>query len=242
MSDPTKPSVPTMVTSVSTSDAPSPSGNPPAEAPLRAVDGRVPGRRGLATRQRLLECTITLLGTTPYRDLKVTDITRAAGTSPATFYQYFVDLETVLLAVAEQTADDGQQLIELITDRSWKGASGVTSAEALVDGFIDFWRTHRPTLRVLDLLSTEGDRRFRHVRTVMLNGMTRALAGEIATVQGRDPDVDPMAMAGALIGMLPQMAGHQGGFEAWDIPFPQVREAMIRLIYWGVNGPKVPKR
>ena len=80
-------------------------GNPP----LRAVDGRVPGRRGLATRKRLVECTIDLLATTSYRDLKVTDITRAAGTSPATFYQYFVDLETVLLAVAEQTVEEGQR-------------------------------------------------------------------------------------------------------------------------------------
>jgi hypothetical protein len=51
-----------------------------------------------------------------------------------------------------------------------------------------------------------------------------------------------MAMAGSLIGMLPQMAGHQGGFEAWDISFAHVRDAMIRLIYWGVNGPKVPRR
>ena len=49
-------------------------------------------------------------------------------------------------------------------------------------------------------------------------------------------------MAGALIGLLPQMAGHQGGFEAWDIPFADVREAMIRLIYWGVTGPKIPRR
>jgi AcrR family transcriptional regulator len=209
---------------------------------LRAVDGRVPGRRGLATRQRLLECTIELLGSTPYRDLKVTDITRAAGTSPATFYQYFVDLETVLLAVAEQTAEEGQQLVDLIKGQQWKGNTGIDSAEQLVDGFIDFWRTHRPTLRVLDLLSTEGDRRFRNIRVVMLNGMTKALATEIEAVQGSDCDVDPMAMAGALIGMLPQMAGHQGGFEAWDIPFDQVRESMIRLIYWGVNGPKVPKR
>jgi AcrR family transcriptional regulator len=210
--------------------------------PLRAVDGRVPGRRGLATRQRLLECTIELLGTTPYRDLKVTDITRAAGTSPATFYQYFVDLETVLLAVAEQTAEDGQRLVGLIAGQPWKGAAGVASAEALVDGFLDFWRSHRPTLRVLDLLSTEGDKRFRHLRVVMLNGMTKALAAEIETVQGKDADIDPMAMAGSLIGMLPQMAGHQGGFEAWDISFAHVREAMIRLIYWGVNGPKIPKR
>jgi AcrR family transcriptional regulator len=201
----------------------------------------VPGRRGLATRQRLLECTIDLLSSTPYRDLKVTDITRAAGTSPATFYQYFVDLETVLLAVAERTAEEGQQLVGLIAGQRWKGAAGVASAERLVDGFIDFWRTHRPTLRVIDLLSTEGDKRFRHTRVVMLNGMTKALAVEIEAVQGNDSDIDPMAMAGSLIGMLPQMAGHQGGFEAWDISFAHVREAMIRLIYWGVNGPKVPK-
>ena len=159
--------LPVTIATVATSDAPSTSRSTRTTPPLRAVDGRVPGRRGLATRQRLLECTVELLGTTPYRDLKVTDITRAAGTSPATFYQYFVDLETVLLAVAEQTAAEGQQLIELIADRPWKGAAGVASAEGLVDGFIDFWRTHRPTLRVLDLLSTEGDKRFRHLRVVM---------------------------------------------------------------------------
>jgi AcrR family transcriptional regulator len=210
--------------------------------PLRAVDGRVPGRRGLATRKRLVECTIDLLANTSYRDLKVTDITRAAGTSPATFYQYFVDLESVLLAVAEQTVEEGQQLVELISGRQWGGSAGVTSAEELVDGFLDFYRTHRPTLRVVDLLSTEGDRRFRHLRTLILNGMTKALAAEIEQVQGKNAEVDPMAMAGTLIGLLPQMAGHQGGFEAWDIPFAHVREAMIRLIYWGVTGPKVPKR
>ena len=72
--------------------------------------------------------------------------------------------------------------------------------------------------------------------------MTKALAAEIDAVQGSDAEVDSMAMAGVLIGMLPQMAGHQVGFEAWDIPFTQVREAMIRLIYWGVTGPKVSKR
>jgi AcrR family transcriptional regulator len=213
-------------------------------APLRAVDGRVPGRRGLATRQRLLECTIDLLATTPYRDLKVTDITRAAGTSPATFYQYFVDIEAVLLAIAEQTVDEGRQLAALITGRPWKGAAGVTSAEALVDGFLEFWRDHRSTLRVVDLLSTEGDKRFRHSRVLMLNAMTKALATEIAELQGDKgaSGVEPMAMAGALIGMLVNLAGHRAGFEAWDIRFDEVREAMVRLIYWGVTGPKLPRR
>lgn len=211
-------------------------------SPLRAVDGRVPGRRGLATRQRLLECTIDLLATTPYRDLKVTDITRAAGTSPATFYQYFVDIEAILLAIAEQAVDEGRQLAELINGRPWKGAAGVASAEGLVDGFLEFWRDHRSTLRVVDLLSTEGDKRFRHQRVLMLNAMTKALAEEIADLQGDDKGVDPMAMAGALIGMLVNLAGHRAGFEAWDIRFDEVREAMVRLIYWGVTGPKLPRR
>src|SRR3954468_3239646 len=215
-----------------------------AAAPLRAVDGRVPGRRGLATRLRAVECTIDLLAATPYRDLKVTDITRAAGTSPATFYQYFVDIEAILLAVAEQAVEEGRQLAALITGKPWKGAAGVASAEGLVDGFLEFWRDHRSTLRVVDLLSTEGDKRFRHQRVLMLNAMTKTLAAEIEELQGdaKSAGVDPMAMAGALVGMLVNLAGHRAGFEAWDIRFDEVREAMVRLIYWGVTGPKLPRR
>src|SRR3954451_24819141 len=168
-------------------------------APLRAVDGRVAGRRGLATRQRLLDCTIDLLESTPYRDLKVTDITRAAGTSPATFYQYFVDIEAILLAVAEQTVEEGRQLAALIAGPPWKGAAGVASAEVLVDRFLEFWPDHRSTLRVVALLSTEGDKRFRHQRVLMLNSMTKALAAEITQLQGdaTTAGLDPMAMAGA---------------------------------------------
>jgi AcrR family transcriptional regulator len=208
---------------------------------LRAVDGRVPGRRGLATRGKLIDCTIRLLATTPYRDLKITDITRAAGTSPATLYQYFVDLEDLLLAVADRAAEDALALVDLMSDPRWKGAGGVLSAEALVDGFLGFWRTHRPTLRVVDLLSTEGDKRFRHKRVMILNPLTRSLAAAIERVNP-DAGVDPMAMAGVLVGMLAQVAGHQSGFEAWEIRFSEVREAMIRLIYWGVTGPWVPSR
>ena len=68
-----------------------------SEAELRAADGRVPGRRGRATRTRLLECTSDMLATTSFRELKVIDIAREANTSPATFYQYFADVEQFLL-------------------------------------------------------------------------------------------------------------------------------------------------
>ena len=41
---------------------------------MRAADGRVPGRRGRATRQRLIECTREMLKTTSYRELKVVNL------------------------------------------------------------------------------------------------------------------------------------------------------------------------
>ena len=74
------------------------------DSDLRAADGRVPGRRGRATRQRLLEQTLSMIGDTSFRDLKVVDIAREAGTSPATFYQYFPDVEAAILALAEDMA------------------------------------------------------------------------------------------------------------------------------------------
>ena len=53
----------------------------------------------------LLDCTLGMLQDTSYRDLKVVDIAREAGTSPATFYQYFPDVESAILALAEEMAD-----------------------------------------------------------------------------------------------------------------------------------------
>src|SRR6185295_33248 len=84
---------------------------------LRAADGRVPGRRGRATRQRLLEQTAEMLRTSSYRDLKVVDIARAAGTSPATFYQYFPEVESAILALAEEMSQTGGvQLSSIVRD------------------------------------------------------------------------------------------------------------------------------
>ena len=74
---------------------------------LRASDGRVPGRRGRATRQRLLDCTAEMLRTTSYRAIKVIDIAREAGTSPATFYQYFPDVESAILVLADDMVAKG---------------------------------------------------------------------------------------------------------------------------------------
>jgi AcrR family transcriptional regulator len=65
-----------------------------------ALDGRALGQRGARTRRRLLDATSQLLETEGIRDLRVVEIARVVGTSPATFYQYFRDVDDAVLALA----------------------------------------------------------------------------------------------------------------------------------------------
>src|SRR6266508_4546963 len=50
-----------------------------------ALDGRPLGKRGAATRRRLLDATARLLESHGVRDLRVVDIAREVGTPPATW-------------------------------------------------------------------------------------------------------------------------------------------------------------
>jgi len=213
--------------------------HPADDDDLRAADGRVPGRRGRATRQRLLECTSDMLTTTSYRDVKVIDIAREAGTSPATFYQYFADVETAILVLAEEMAQQGRHLTAIITDGSWAGPGAFATSLELVDAFLAFWDDHRPVLRVMDLATDEGDGRFQKIRVRLLNDITNALADVTRASQtagGLPKAIDPMAAAGILVSMLAHTAAHQYGFEFWGIRTAKLRESMARQVSWGVTG------
>ena len=186
----------------------------PPDIDLRAVDGRLPGRRGLATRKRLLAATASLLETTGYRDLKVVEVAREAGTSPATFYQYFPDAESaVLVLAAELTEAWHYELATLVADGDWMGNPDGAARHAS-EGFLGFWTAHRAVLGVLDLASTEGDERFRDLRTWLLNGPTAAMV-DVAVASGAAGD--PMAAAGVLVAMLAHVSNHQVGLERWGV-------------------------
>lgn len=210
---------------------------------LRAADGRRPGRRGLATRQRLLDCTATMLGSGAYRELKVVDIAREAGTSPATFYQYFADVESAVVVLAEEMAAQGKRFGDHVRASQWRGRRGYAAAEELVDEVIAFWEEHRAVLRVVDLATDEGDGRFANVRTRLLNDMNNALAEAIGEMQagGRVPgDVDSHAVAGVLVSMLVHVAAHRYGFEFWGVRTADLRTSMARIVFWSISGQKPP--
>lgn len=211
---------------------------------VRTVDGRVAGRRGQATRQKLLECLSEMLSTSPYRDVKVIDVARMAGTSPATFYQYFPDVEGAVLELAEEMAKEGAVLTGLVADRTWAGKAAWSAAEELVDGFLSFWRKHDAILRVVDLGAAEGDKRFYKIRMKILNPVTNSLSDAVKELQDKgrvDKSVSPAAVAGSLVAMLAAVAAHQKGFTSWGVKQAELKPNLALLVHLGVTGKKPTK-
>lgn len=205
----------------------------------RAVDGRVPGRRGRATREKLLDATAKLLDTESYRDVKVVDIARLAGTSPATFYQYFSDVEAAVLILAERMADEGEQLAAIVQNANWSGKAGFDATLGLIDTVLEFWQRHGAVLRVVDLTIAEGDKRFRAIRNRLLQPVTVALRDEIARLAAEDKHlegVDPASQAASLVSMIVHVAAHRKGLTAWGAGDAALRESLARITYWGVTA------
>ena len=211
---------------------------PVAEERLRAADGRIPGRRGRQTRDRLLDATAAMLETQSYRDLSVVDVARSVGTSPATFYQYFADVEAAILVLAGRMVEDGDRLRVAVAEASWTGRAARESAEALVDQFLSFWRTHGAVLRVVDLAIAEGDQRFRAIRNELLGPITEGLRDAAADL-GRT-DHDPSAAGAVLVSMLAHVAEHQSGLANWGAGIDGVRDTMVAIVHWVLTGRKPP--
>jgi AcrR family transcriptional regulator len=212
---------------------------------IAATDGRVPGRRGRATRMRLLESTAELLATTAWRSIKVIDIARQAGTSPATFYQYFENVEQAILVMAEELMEGAGTLAELV-DGDWSEAASWETARGVVEGFMTYWEANRAVFRVVELATEEGDLRFQGLRVRALNAVTVTLARVIASgaSSGRGAaspaGADAMAVAATLISMLAHVAAHRYGFEFWGIRTTAMVDSQTRVLHWAVTGRPAP--
>jgi len=203
-----------------------------------ALDGRALGKRGALTRRRLLDATARLLEDHGVRDLRVVDIARAVGTSPASFYQYFRDVEEAVLALAEEAGEELAPLHDLLA-RDWAGERGLAGARDLLDAFVDYWDAHRAVLRTRNLAAQEGDQRFRAVRIESLRPLLEGLAAKVTEAQrcGRvDAAFTPIAAASALAAMMERMAAFHADLEPLGIRRGDLIETTARIVHQTVTG------
>jgi AcrR family transcriptional regulator len=200
--------------------------------------GRPVGKRGAQTRRRLVDATRRLLEDQGIRDLRVVDIAREVGTSPATFYQYFADVEDAVLALAGEVGDEVVPLVALL-DEDWDGPNGLDPPRRLVNGFIEHWDRHRAVLRTRNLAAQEGDVRFREVRNRTLNVFTQRFSAKIARSQadGRVVrEIAPAAAGAALVALIERMAAFHVDLEPFGVPRHDLVETTARILHQTVTG------
>jgi AcrR family transcriptional regulator len=176
------------------------------------------------------------------RDISVVEIARRAGTSPATFYQYFKDVADATLCLAEEAAGESPAVVELIQG-SWRGQKGMETSRAIADAFIRHWDTYGAVLLVRNLAADEGDRSFQKVRRVALRPILDALAEKIRECQGEAAaagDVHPYAAAAALAALLERLAAYHKELEPLGVERADLVETCARIMYQTVTGRLVP--
>jgi AcrR family transcriptional regulator len=188
-----------------------------------AADGRVIGERALATRRRLLDATESLLERDGVRDLKVVDITREVGSAPATFYQYFADIDAAILALADDATADSRDMIELL-DPAWSTPDDIARARTFLDAYVTHWRARHAALRIANLRADEGDERFRKSRVNAYLVLLDRMIDIVTAAQGAgriDPSLDAYSVAVATQAMLERLMSYETS--------PRSRKARRRL-------------
>ncbi len=204
----------------------------PADEVLVDQQGRPLGPRALRTRRRILEAAVELLAEKPMRDMRVIDIARAIGSSPATFYQYFKDVEDVVLHLAAQAKESTPLLVEMI-DRDWEGEAGFELGKLITTTVIDHWEKFAPVLRARNNASDEGNLALREERMAamlpLVDAFRRAVErhrevlvarGELESVEGQ---IDALCTGTALSSTLERMSM----YHSWIEDMGSTREALV---------------
>lgn len=125
--------------------------------------GQILGRKGLETRHRLMMATRRLLSTHSLVDITAVAIAKAAGTSSASFYMYFDDVQDALYALSLLAAEDMETVIRLL-DKPWPEDDLPAVTLELNEAFNAVWSKHREVLRYRNLESDRGNARFDELR------------------------------------------------------------------------------
>jgi AcrR family transcriptional regulator len=217
---------------------------PSAARPRKTLDqsGRVVGPRGLQTRDQLLDALAALMAQRSVREIRVVDVARNVRTSPATFYQYFEDVDEAVLRLAERASERMPEILGLMS-RSWQGRKGFETALAIVEAFIRHWDAHHAVLRLSNLRSDEGDRRFLKLRRDTMTPVLQAIAKLIEEGQrsGRvSKRMHPIAAAAALAAILERLAAYHRSLEGLGVTREHLVETSASILYQIVTGRRAP--
>lgn len=125
--------------------------------------GQTLGRKGHATRERLLKAAERLLQEQSPLDLTAVAIAKEAESSSATFYMYFTDVKDALFTLSQIASNEVVATLEALGDYP-KHLSFEQAATLIFDAFNEVWNRHRHILTYRNLEADRGDDNFEKLR------------------------------------------------------------------------------
>lgn len=172
-----------------------------------AVDRKPLTARGERTRTALVDAARRIFERDGFADSRLTDITAEANCSTGSFYTYFDSKEEILDAVLAQAHQDmlhpGLPHVESDSDDDPTAVLAAANR-----AYFEAYRRNAGLRLVLDQVSSTMPE-FREKRRRRSMVFVERNARHIQELQDRglaDPDLDPIAAAGALSGMVSRMA------------------------------------
>ena len=168
---------------------------------LTGANGRALSKKGVETRQRLLEGAERVFGELGYYDASIVKITEAAGVSNGTFYLYFASKK----AIFDELVRDLNRRIRRVTREA--AAAGTTRLEAELLGFTGYFaftREHPELYSIIRQAGFVSPDIFRDHYERIWAGYTRALRTAVA--EGEAGPIDPEVAAWVLMA-ISEMVG-----------------------------------
>lgn len=200
--------------------------------------GQVLGRKGLETRTRLMMATRQLLYTHPLVDITAVAIAKAAGTSSASFYMYFDDVQDVLYALGLVTREDMAKAARLLGE-PWDPDDYEKHALQLIEALNGVWNRHREVLRYRNLEADRGDPRFEELRMTTyvpyIERFAQLILGVNPAVGGRRRS-DAYAEATVLHAAMERLAAVDPLVIERGLGAKRINAAMARVIAQTLRG------
>jgi len=200
--------------------------------------GRKLGRRGIETRQKLLDATLQLLAERSVLDVSVAEIARQVGSAPSLFYHYFKDVEEAVQQIARRAAGEMPAIVASI-EGGLEGDLGLERARVLVEAYIEHWERFRGALLLRNQAADRGDAGFQRLRNIALRPLVDELQKQIVRSQraGRVArDVHPYLAASGLVAILEGLAGNAHRVRRFGATRNQLVDTCARMLHTTVTG------
>lgn len=186
-------------------------------------------KKGIQTRQKLLQTAEEIFGTKGYFNTSIVDITQQADVAQGTFYNYFSSKQMIFEELIKQLSSDFRNEIRMEVAKASNGK------EAQIIGFRTFLRwvkSHRNLYSIVQQTVLVDEQLYRRYYDRLASGYVKGL--QEAMGKGEFKALDAETIAYCLMGMSQFIGMRWVYWEDQEVPDP-VFEDMVTLIFEGLS-------